>query len=178
MTTVPIVALLDGEVLDPQWILDITNTANDHETRIDAVDAKVATVSIANSDATSRTTASTSYTSTLSPANICGVSFTAPPSGKVVIGVNCQLSNSSGPNVAQCAPVIKTGSTVGSGTGVLSADDGRAVTSIANGRGGITTFVAGLTSGTVYNVSLEHRAFSAGTATFSNREVVVTPQLA
>ena len=38
MTTFPIVALVDGEVLDPAWILDITDTANDHQTRLETLE--------------------------------------------------------------------------------------------------------------------------------------------
>jgi len=38
MVTYPIVALLDGEVLDPAWIADITNAANDDNDRITAVE--------------------------------------------------------------------------------------------------------------------------------------------
>lgn len=44
--TYPIVALLDGEVLDPEWIADITESANthettlaDHESRLDTLEA-------------------------------------------------------------------------------------------------------------------------------------------
>src|SRR5262245_17030734 len=38
MTTFPILALADGEVLDPQWIADITAAVNDHENRVDAIE--------------------------------------------------------------------------------------------------------------------------------------------
>lgn len=38
MTTFPITTLGDGEVADPQWFADITDTANDHETRLGVVE--------------------------------------------------------------------------------------------------------------------------------------------
>lgn len=133
---------------------------------------------VSNADTTSRTTTSTSYTTTLSAANICGVAFTAPPSGKVLIGWNCQMSNNSSPNVAQCSFGIRTGSVVGSGSVFQASGDGTSITSIANAGAGRTSLVTGLDPGTVYNVALEHRAFSAGTATFLNREVEVFPQMA
>lgn len=133
-----------------------------------------------NADATSRTTTSTSYTSTLSPATICGLSFIAPPSGKVLILWAASCNNSSAGNIATCSPAVRTGSIVGSGSLFLAADDSRAVynsTTIFI-RPGAQTNVTGLTAGSIYNVALEHRAFSAGTATFAFREVTVVPQLA
>lgn len=39
--TFPIIALADGEELDPQWFSDITDTANDHETRIDGLELQL-----------------------------------------------------------------------------------------------------------------------------------------
>jgi hypothetical protein len=39
VTTYPIVALNDGDVLDPAWIDDITDSANDHETRIGVLES-------------------------------------------------------------------------------------------------------------------------------------------
>jgi hypothetical protein len=34
----PIVALADGEVLDPNWIQDVTDAANDHQTRVSVLE--------------------------------------------------------------------------------------------------------------------------------------------
>jgi hypothetical protein len=38
MVAFPIVALADGDVLDPDWIADITAAANNHETRVAALE--------------------------------------------------------------------------------------------------------------------------------------------
>jgi hypothetical protein len=38
MVAFPILALLDGEVSDPQWFLDITDTVNNHETRVSTLE--------------------------------------------------------------------------------------------------------------------------------------------
>lgn len=38
MVAYPIVALNDGDVLDPDWIADVTDSANDHETRISTLE--------------------------------------------------------------------------------------------------------------------------------------------
>src|SRR5690242_13552472 len=84
--------------------------------------------SVSASDVTSRTTTSTSFTQVLSPATVCGVAFTAPPSGKVIINWSTSLSNGSSPNVAQCSPAVRTGSSVGAGTVFLAADATRGIT--------------------------------------------------
>lgn len=131
-----------------------------------------------NADTTARTTTSTSFTTVLSPANICGVAFVAPPSGKVVINWGCGVQNSSSPQLSVCSFAIRAGSTVGSGTSFQASDDGRAITSLAFINSGQTSEVTGLTAGTTYNVALEHRVASSGTGTFSNRTVTVVPQLA
>lgn len=130
---------------------------------------------VSNADATSRTTTSTSYTTTLSPATICGVSFVAPPSGKVKIFWNAECSNS-GASFVLTSPQVATGGIVGSGTPVLAADDARTVNhaGTASERQGSTTTCTGLTPGSTYNVSLYHRVGS-GTGTFLRREVVVSP---
>lgn len=140
---------------------------------VDAMNA----ATVRNADATTRTTTSTGYTTALTPANICGVSFTAPQSGKVRITWSASLSNSNPPNIAQCSPGIRTGATVGSGTVVQAAGGNVHITATTNMRAGASTEVTGLTPGTVYNVALEQRAFSAGTATFDSREVSVAPLL-
>lgn len=133
---------------------------------------------VSNADTTARTTTSASFTTVLSPAQICGVAFTAPPSGKVTIAFNCGVQNSSSPQLSVCSFRIREGSTVGSGTSFYAPDDGRAITSLAYVRGGASEPVTGLTPGAVYNVALEHRVASSGTGTFSNRSVTVLPSLA
>lgn len=136
------------------------------------------TASVSNADATSRTTTSASYTTTLSPANICGVSFTAPPSGKVLLLWVTYMVNS-GVGYCLCSPEIRTGSTVGSGTVFLAAHDDRTVQSTGTSadRVGASYLATGLTAATVYNVALTHLVQS-GTGTFLRREVTVIPQLA
>lgn len=131
-----------------------------------------------NSDTTARTTTSTAFTTTLSPAQICGVAFVAPPSGKVTIEWGCGVQNSSSPQLSVCSFAIRAGSVVGSGVSFQASDDGRAITSLAFIRAGATSEVTGLTPGDTYNVALEHRVASSGTGTFSNRSVLVRPELA
>lgn len=128
-------------------------------------------------DVTVRTTTATSYTTTLSPAQIWGVSFIAPPSGKVMIHWTTALSNSVGGNLAQCSPSVRTGAVVGSGS-LYSPSGDTYLSSGANIRPGTSALVTGLTPGAVYNAALEHRVTATGTGSFSDREIIVVPQLA
>lgn len=135
-----------------------------------------------NTDATSRTTTSAVYTTTLSPANICGVAFTGPPSGKVMIHWAAESSNSGVSGFCLTSPEVRTGTTVGSGTVVLAASDDNitrnddATANVAH-RVGASYLLTGLTSGTSYNVALNHRV-SVGTGTYLRRSVIIVPQLA
>jgi len=177
--TYPIVTLGDGTVSDAAWFANITDSANDHETRLSAAEATIATSSASNVDpTTTRTTTSTSFTTTLTAAQICGVAFTAPTSGKVLITWRCTLANSAN-NYTACSFGIATGSVVGSGVAFLAPDDARTVStdsSTFEGQGA-SEYVSGLTSGNAYNVALYHRVV-AGTGSFVRRTATVIPLLA
>lgn len=129
-----------------------------------------------NTDATSRTTTSTGYTSTLTPATICGTAFTAPASGAVLLLWAVETS-SSGANFALSSVAVYTGSSVGSGTSVLAASDDRMVRNnlTASLRMGVHHVLTGLTPGATYNVAMEHRVEGASTGTFARRGVSVVP---
>lgn len=133
------------------------------------------TTAVVDSQATSGTTTSTSYTATLTSGTACGVSFTAPTSGMVVIHNVCEMSNS-GANDNRCGWALKTGSVVGSGTSVTAADDARAIHSVGTSaiRVGTSVLVTGLTAGSSYNVQQQFKV-SAGTGTFVNKSLSVTP---
>lgn len=176
----PIITLADGEAADPQWFEDVTDAVNDHKTRIDTLESQVNTASASNSDPTSRTTSSTSFTSTLSPANICGTAFVAPTSGTVLVALRTQMQNS-GVNYSGASFEVREGSTVGSGTVFLAGDDERAMsTTSTSGEGqGITDYVSGLTPGATYNVSIVHRTTNgASTLTTLRRAISVIPLIA
>lgn len=182
MTTYPIVALGDGEVSDPQWFEDITDAVNDHQTRVSALESQVSTASVTNADTTARTTTSTSYTTTLSPANICGVAFVAPTSGSVMLCWKAEQAAGTGSAGSYTAGEVRQGTTVGAGTLVYTASDNDALScldSVASmfHHAGITHLLTGLTPGANYNVSLAHR-MTTGTGTFQRREVDVIPLIA
>mgnify|MGYP003574955279 CR=1 FL=1 len=106
----------------------------------------------------------------------CGVAFLAPTTGRVTILWGGNLLNSTSASTL-LAPVVRTGSTVGSGSVVLAASNPIASgmqggSAIKGGRGHLLT---GLTPGDTYNVRLEHRV-TAGTGTISERNVIVRPE--
>lgn len=125
--------------------------------------------------ATSFTSTSTGYTAT--GGAVVGRAFTMPPSGQVSIHYGCRIRNSGASASTYPTIQIRTGSTIGSGTVVLAADDSQAIDhagSISDRNGGSYLFSG--TSGTAYNVQMVHRV-EAGTGTFSERQVYVVPVL-
>lgn len=127
-------------------------------------------------DATSRTTTSAGYTETLSPAGLCAVSFTAPASGAIRIDWKADISGNT-LAVHGISYELRTGSTLGAGTSILSGNDDRALRNDANGillGMGVFDIVTGLTGNAVYNVSLSQRTGS-GTLTVARRLLIVTP---
>lgn len=106
----------------------------------------------------------------------CGTAFIAPTSGRVLINFAAQLSHS-GTGSAIISPVIREGSTVGSGTVFQAASDDTMIQTVGSNahRHGAAILVEGLTPGDTYNVRLEHKMFSAGTATAVRRQVIVQP---
>jgi hypothetical protein len=132
--------------------------------------------SFSGTDLTQRTTTSAGYTETLTPAGLCGVSFTGPVSGIVRIDWKGDISNSGATGVNAISIAVRTGSVVGSGTVVIAADDNYALrndTTTSLATAGVFHVLSGLTAGTVYNVSLSQRC-GAGTLTVARREVTVT----
>lgn len=134
---------------------------------------------VSSRDNTARTTTSAAFTSTLTPATICGVTFIAPASGKVEVAVSCDVTASGASPAFACAsPAVRQGGTIGSGTPVLTAAFDYSVIGYGGGtRGGVVTQVSGLTPGANYNACFEHVS-SVGTATFRWREIIVRPCLA
>jgi hypothetical protein len=137
----------------------------------------VGVTSVSNVDTVSRTTTSGVFTTTLTPANICGVAFRAPTSGKVLILWVSELTNT-GANFTLVSPEIREGVTVGSGTIVLAASTDRTIRndSTTNHRYGASYLHSGLTPGADYNVALNHQV-AAGTGAFVRREVQVIPMI-
>lgn len=119
-------------------------------------------------------TSSASYTATLTGGVACGLSFTAPPSGKVMIFNNGLEAASATAQLAYCTIRVRTGSTIGSGSDVLAAADDWAIVTkedFFEGKGR-SKMVPALTPGALYNVQQLFRS-SSGTAQFSGKELIV-----
>lgn len=123
----------------------------------------------------SDTSTSTSYTT--ADMNVCGETFEAPPSGRVLIHISAYIENSAANNTFMGFEV-RAGTVVGSGTVVtgFGADDSRAISrnNINEAHFGRTFAVTGLTPGSDYNAQLMHRV-TAGTGTLQYRHIVIEP---
>ncbi|MEV5606821.1 hypothetical protein [Streptomyces sp. NPDC052225] len=120
---------------------------------------------------TTGTTTSTAYVETLTGATADTVTFTAPPSGAVLIAVGAR-ANSSAASATYVSANVKNGTTT-----VLAAADSRAaiVTGTSAFSASTQFQVTGLTANTVYTVTLAFKsAATTSTATFTNRFVTVT----
>lgn len=110
-----------------------------------------------------------------------GVVFTAPASGAVDLDWRGQVLNTVATSQTFISPVVRTGGTIGAGTTVLAADDGRAMicgtTSANPGQTFVGAFcsLTGLTPGSTYNARLEHRV-NLNTGRTLLGELRVTPQ--
>lgn len=135
-----------------------------------------------DSGTTTNLTFTTTRTGGTSPV---GVSFTAPPSGKVLIAWACGLQNgTTGANAySLCTFQIRTGTTIGSGSVVVAGDDNKSLQihnlNSANGERqlGRTEGYFSLTAGNSYNVSLMFRV-GTNTGTFSRVSVTLIPCIA
>ncbi|CAL9607709.1 hypothetical protein SUDANB95_05524 [Actinosynnema sp. ALI-1.44] len=128
--------------------------------------------SVDNIQNTAGTTTSTTYTTTLTGGTACGVSFTAPASGVVIIHNNSEQFNAGG--LALATIQVRAGASIGSGTLVLTASDDEANFSSDDNRTGVTRRLSGLTPWASYNVQQLYRV-TAGTGTFSRKSLIVQP---
>lgn len=106
----------------------------------------------------------------------CGIAFTACTTGRAEVEFNADLFNDTAAQFTVCSFVVRTGSTVGSGTVFQAASDSRAIVNTGTSpiQAGVTSLVSGLTPGDVYNVRLEHRV-GANIGTLLRRSVIVRP---
>lgn len=109
----------------------------------------------------------------------CGVAFLAPTTGRVMILYAARLGNNTDGQSCHLTPVVRDGSTVGSGSTIVAASvenmiDIQAANASGNGRAGAHLVVTGLTPGAAYNVRLEH-SVTANTGNIQSRTVTVIP---
>jgi len=145
-------------------------------TTVNALDTPV---TVADFEVGSFTFTHTTYAITGEPATV-GVAFVAPTTGRAVLHYSCNITNSSTSSTLM-TPVVREGTTVGSGTSFLAASDDNAIAvlPVAGSAAGLTfggraLLVSGMTPGDDYNVRLEHRV-SGSTGTLTRRAVTVCP---
>lgn len=119
----------------------------------------------------SGSTTSATYVEALTGSTATTVSFTAPPSGTVLLTVGARISSSAA-TACYASVNVKNGTTT-----VLAAADTRAA--IATGTSALsatTQFqVTGLVANTTYTATLAYKsAVTTSTATFTNRYITVT----
>lgn len=136
-----------------------------------------------DSDFTNTTYSATSGTPTLP---VCGVSFTAPTSGRVKITwrarFECQVNNS------RCVVSVQvaTGGTLNSGSVVSAYDDESAIETVQSPAATTTPaetrmhasqfrMLSGLTPGNTYNAVTGHKAFNATGGNMYSRGILVEP---
>lgn len=122
-------------------------------------------------------TTSTTFTNTLTTTGIRGVSFIAPPSGKVVVhGLASGWNNTNAHSFMSFE--VRTGGTIGSGSVTLASDENTAseflLDATAPARHKVMGLVTGLTVGSTYNACLTYRVPS-GTGSYARRHILVQP---
>lgn len=133
-------------------------------------------------EGTAFTSASAVYTVVGSAGTVhCGVSFTLPPNGKMLLNYGAVQSNNTAGNSAMITVIVREGSTIGSGTLVVGASDTNAVietlTAANPMRAGAAYLFDTGTPGTVYNAYTAHRVNPGGTGTWDDRFMIATPAL-
>lgn len=160
----------------PNVPLDVQNLAEDVESEIERIDDAMASLGPRRHRVdTSGSTASTSYTGTLSAGGSCGIDFVAPDSGSVTIHF-AAVGFGVGTTEMKTAVRVGTAGTVGAGTQVHAPNDNDMILG-----GGVVVYgkasfadVSGLTPGSTYNVQLQHKV-DGGTGTWLYRRVKVMP---
>src|SRR5215471_14496264 len=94
------------------------NTTDEYQ----AILNKLNDADASNEVTTSGTTTSATYTAALTGAGVCGMAFTSPSNGNIIIYYEAQLSNS-GAGFSLMSFQLRTGNVVGSGTIVQDASD-------------------------------------------------------
>lgn len=122
------------------------------------------------------TTTSASYVETLTSGTPCSGVFTAPKSGKVLVVNTANLDNS-GVQTTLMSFVIRSGSTIGSGTVFRAASDDDALRNVGTDdtQGTHAIEVTGLTPGAIYNIRQAYRGSGGTNATYSRKRLAVIP---
>lgn len=114
---------------------------------------------------------------------ICGVVFTAPPSGMVRVDWHARFQTNSINNRSLVSAQVATGDVLDAGTVVSAANDGSALENPNDPAGGANTRmqagmwrpVFNLVPGDVYNAVVKFKMAAAGNGDIFDRSLMVTP---
>lgn len=133
-----------------------------------------ATVMTQDTDATSGTTTSLTYTNTLTTSGSFTLNFTAPPSGKVLVTVGARMFQSVAGRHVYIAYALS-----GASTYTQTDDDSAQMFADASVNSELytqkTTLRTGLVAGGAYTATAQYRTQTSGTASYAGRLLVVQP---
>jgi hypothetical protein len=186
--TTPTYALPFYEDSDAPNIPDATEQlALAVEDELTRIDASVATINALSTAVASDSNTEGPYSSTTATAgtNVCGVAFTAPASGTVLVHWKADFWSAIADKVSFVSMEVRSGATLGGGSVVVASNSNDAlkvsgsVTTGVEARIGAGTYrlITGLTPGSSYHVRLMHFTESGGNITVFFRSVLVQPML-
>lgn len=156
----------------------IAETVEDELVRIDAaVVALQGTPQTVQAEQTASFSGVSSTSFTTSGGTVCGLTFVAPATGRVMVHIAAEVDNSS-TQVSLVSFRLASGGSIGGGTPAVDASDNTAVSNLGGNqiRAGAAYLVSGLVAGSTYNCQLMHRVSSGGgTGTFARRVLIVAP---
>ncbi len=161
----------------PQWVQDLAEDVEATLTSVTPVTDKFATGgTVGVTQDTAGTTTSSTYVESLTGGTPCSFAFVAPPSGKVLV-LNSGFVDNSSTGRSHQSWIIRTGSTIGSGTTFLNAGDEKSLANLGpdDVTATRTTLVTGLTPGASYNIRQQFKTSSGTTGNFQWKELVVMP---
>lgn len=139
-----------------------------------SVSVNAVTVMAQDTDSTSGTTTSLTYTNSLTTSGSFAVNFTAPPSGKVLVTVGARMFQSVAGRHVYIAYALS-----GASAYTQTDDDAAQMFADASVNSELytqkTTLRSGLTSGGAYTVTAQYRTQTSGTASFAGRLLIVQP---
>lgn len=186
--TTPIYDLPFLDVTDPP---DLASDGQDSMTAVEAqlqrIDAAIATLNGLTTAVAAEATTQPAYSGTAFTAGTqaCGVAFTAPASGVVIVHWKSYFQAAINDKMSFVGCEIRTGATIGGGVVQVAANSTDAIAiggTVTSGvplrlKGSTYKLITGLTPGNSYHARLMYQTETGGNITVFTREVMVVPQL-
>jgi hypothetical protein len=186
--TTPVYGFPFLELADPPDLASATeDLAGAVETKFVSVDAAISSINGLSTAIATESTTQPAYSSTTFTAGsqVCGVAFTAPPSGMVVVHWKAYFQAAINDKMSFVGCEIRTGAAISSGTVVVAANSTDAIAiggTVTSGvpvrlKGATYKLITSLTPGSAYHARLMYQTETGGNITVFTREVMVVPQL-